>query len=167
MSAQRQIWSAVYRWPTVILHSELLFTNRVHRKLTFDSDEVVDVGRYLSAVGSRAYVLSCLGINAVEQKFVITDSFRKLVEKLNSGERLLPIRGPKGVGKTMALAAIAALSHGKSPCLFVSPPMLLKSSTFDRYVNEIYVQYGKSKCLVQGQGEPLKSHPILSSPWCL
>ena len=39
------------------------------------------------------------------------------------------IGGPKGVGKSMALAAIATICHGIRPCILLSPSRGIKRST--------------------------------------
>lgn len=85
-----------------------------------------------------------------EQKFVITKSFRELVENFNDGFKILTINGPKGVGKSLALAAICALNKGKSPCLVISPLTTISSGYFHNYVKEVYAQHGKSKCFIGG-----------------
>jgi hypothetical protein len=116
------------------------------KQFTIGSEEVVlDLSEYLGKMEyGGSYINSSLG-GMADKKFVITEQFRSLLKKLNSGEKLIPIRGPKGVGKSLALSAIAALCHGKSPCLFVTPSSLIHSAFFDRYLMETYALHEKSK----------------------
>ena len=99
---------------------------------------------------SRVYIYGCLGAMIDEQKFVITKSFRELVKNFNDGFKILTINGPKGVGKTLALAAIYALNKGKSPCLIISPLTLMSTTFFYDYVKEVYARHEKGKCFMGG-----------------
>lgn len=147
----------------LILHTNFdpLYTNQTilyfnlyssQYKLVFDSDNEVDIGSYFQMIGdwSWGYIDACLGTMINEQKFVITKSFRELVENFNDGFKILTINGPKGVGKSLALAAICALNKGKSPCLVISPLTTMSSGYFHNYVKEVYAQHGKSKCFIGG-----------------
>ena len=59
---------------------------------------------------------------AWDDTYLITGKFRELVNKINSGMKSITISGPKGVGKTWALGAIATLCHEvKRPCFLWSP----------------------------------------------
>ena len=45
------------------------------------------------------------------EKYVITKHFKNLLTTLNSGHRVVVLRGPKGVGKSATLGALTAISH--------------------------------------------------------
>jgi ABC-type iron transport system FetAB ATPase subunit len=75
---------------------------------------------------------------------MITEGFMEIVRRINSGQELIAIGGPKGVGKSLALAAIATLCHNTRPYLLFSLDSLI-SPTFKRYLNEIHYQFSNSK----------------------
>ena len=52
------------------------------------------------------------------------------MKNINDGFKRLTINGPKGVGKSLALAAIYALKKGKSPCLLILPLTLMSTTHF-------------------------------------
>ncbi len=81
----------------------------------------------------------CIEVN----KFVVTNKFKKLIENLNSGVENIAIGGPKGVGKSMALGAIATLYHKERKC-FLWSPVIEAEDHFKSYVEYIF---GKSSML--------------------
>lgn len=89
--------------------------------------------------GEKQFFKLCLD---AKEKFVITKAFRDVVCKINSGDKMIAIGGPKGVGKSMALAAIAALSRKTRPCLLCSPSGM-HIDVYHLYVQEVYKQFGK------------------------
>ena len=71
-------------------------------------------------------VLSSLGHLGfyIRRSYVVTQRFRDLIEMLNDGtNEVTAIGGPKGVGKSWALAAIGALCLKTRPCLLWSPKL--------------------------------------------
>ena len=66
--------------------------------------------------------------------FLMTEKFKSLCKGLDEGKRI-QIRGPKGVGKSVTLAAIATLYHKKRPCLFWYPDTC-KSVDFQSYFED-------------------------------
>lgn len=60
---------------------------------------------------------------------------------------MITIRGPKGVGKSLALAAIDVHYRGSRPCLLFSP-QTLTPGLFECYVEEVYKLEDNSKCLI-------------------
>ncbi len=72
--------------------------------------------------------------------YVVTDTFRELVKKLDSGEKEFAIGGPEGVGKSMALAAIASLYHEKRQC-FLWSPLIRNDDVFKSYVEAIFGKF--------------------------
>ena len=109
-----------------------------HRKLEINKeDPVIDLTKGISSEWS--YYQLCLA--TVQEKFLVTDGFREVVNALNSGTKSIAIGGPKGVGKSLALAAIAELSRNKWPCLLWSTVEYLDE--YCLYVKEVYKQYSK------------------------
>ncbi len=88
----------------------------------------------------RVHFSRCL--HCTNKKFVISDKFRALVKALKSGKSKATLCGPKGVGKSMALAAIATLCHKKVPTFLWSPTMKLNQG-FREYYNSIFKEFGK------------------------
>ena len=88
-------------------------------------------------------VLSSLVIGFYGRRsFVVTQRFRDLIEMLNDGTKeVIAISGPKGVGKSWALAAIGALCHKTRPCLLWSPKIKVNAN-FHSYVEEIFQDFG-------------------------
>ena len=77
---------------------------------------------------------------------MVTEEFRDLVKCVNEN-LTVAICGPKGVGKSLALAAIATLCHKqKSPC-FLFSPCVTEGLRFDKYINSIYGEFGKCNVL--------------------
>ncbi len=81
-------------------------------------------------------------IRCSRKRYVISDKFRALVKALESGKSGVTLCGPKGVGKSMALAAIATLCHKKVPTFLWSPSMELDLN-FCEYYNSIFKEFGK------------------------
>ena len=119
-------------------------------QLLFDSDNEVDIGSYLrtNGVETRSYINFCFGTTISKRKFVITKSFKQLVKNFNDGFEILTIGGPKGVGKSLALAAIYALNKGKSPCLIISPLTLMSTIHFHGYVKEVFEEHKEGECFI-------------------
>lgn len=110
-----------------------------HRKLQInEEDPVIDLTKGTS--NEWRYYQCCLA--TANDKFLVTDGFKEVVRKLNSKEKIISICGPKGVGKSLALAAIAELSRKNWPCLLWSP-RLRSFKQFLSYVRAVYAQYGK------------------------
>ena len=64
---------------------------------------------------------------------MVTKGFKGAIDMLNNGQKEIVIQGPKGVGKSMALCAIAFLSKNKYPCLLYTLEPL--SPCFKAYVD--------------------------------
>ena len=75
-------------------------------------------------------------LNLETEKFVVTKEFRKVLDQLNSEKKTVSMGGPKGVGKSMSLAAIATLCHGKRPC-FLWSPYVVMDQKFHLYAKDI------------------------------
>ena len=60
---------------------------------------------------------------------------------------MVTIRGPKGVGKSMALGAIATMCHKQRPCFLWSP---IANKDFQSYVEDIRIEFGKQFTMCQG-----------------
>ena len=76
------------------------------------------------------------------EKFVVTKEFRKVLDQLNSAWETVSMGGPKGVGKTTSLAAIATLCHGKRPC-FLWSPHVVTDKEFHLYAKYIVKKLGE------------------------
>lgn len=73
---------------------------------------------------------------------MVTKGFKEALAHLKDGQEKIVFRGPKGVGKSMALCAIAFLcKERKYPCLLYA----LESSPtqFVPYVQAIYQSFGE------------------------
>ena len=86
--------------------------------------------------------------SSYEPGFLITREFKKLNEHLGTAKRKFLIRGPKGVGKSMALAAIATLYHKKRPCFLWSPRATEMESVYWDYLCDLCREFGKQPLLV-------------------
>ena len=77
--------------------------------------------------------------------FVVTEGFKKLRHAVTSGKESILIGGPKGVGKSWALAAIATLCRKERKQCFLWSPGIEMSPWFTSYVRKVF---GKcySKC---------------------
>ena len=78
---------------------------------------------------------------------MVTEGFKKVIDHLNDGTDV-SIVGPRGVGKSMALAAIATVCHGKIPC-FLWSPYVTFNKDFQDYVENFYEELHRikpSKC---------------------
>ena len=72
--------------------------------------------------------------------FVVTKRFRAVINMMNGGTCMkISIVGPKGVGKSMALAAIATLLHNQIPCFCWTPAIKLDDG-FKKYVQDFFVE---------------------------
>ena len=86
-------------------------------------------------------------------KYVVTQGYKNLCGILESSlcaeRKEISIKGPKGVGKSMALAAVASRYSKKRPCLLWSPEWKLNKNFFDA-LKEVYRQFGKkaSFCII-------------------
>ena len=104
----------------------------------------------------RHYFQSVLQFST--DNYVVTESFKdlcKLLESRNSRE-ICTISGPRGVGKSLALAAVASLYCKERPCLLWSP--ISTSSppdTFYETLKEVYHQFGMSALFC-----------VYLDPWC-
>ena len=79
---------------------------------------------------------------------MVTKGFKKVIDRLNDGTEDISICGPKGVGKSMALAAIATVCHEKIPCFLWSPSVTFDKD-FQEYVEDFYEELHRiepSKC---------------------
>lgn len=45
------------------------------------------------------------------EKYLVTNQFKNLLATLNNGERMVVLKGPKGVGKSATLGALTAVSQ--------------------------------------------------------
>ena len=81
------------------------------------------------------YMKYCLPA-AYKKKFLVTENFQKLLKAIDSGKEIIAIRGPKGVGKSLALAAIEARYSNSRPCFLFSPDAF--GSSRDNYLLERY-----------------------------
>ena len=69
-----------------------------------------------------------------------------MLESPLSGRReknIISIKGPKGVGKSLTLAAVASQYSGKRPCLLWSPEWILNKDFYDA-LKEVYRKNGKN-----------------------
>lgn len=69
-----------------------------------------------------------------KRMFVVTEGFKALVQSLNSGRCLINIKGSKGVGKTMALFALAVLLKESGHPFFLYSAGVQKETLFATYV---------------------------------
>lgn len=95
------------------------------------------------------YLKSCVAVQELEPHYLITKKFRSLCEMLDSGEHSISIGGPKGVGKSMALAAIATLCNKRRPCVLWSQATRV-NVTFQDYINDLFREFGKCCVLCIG-----------------
>ena len=77
-----------------------------------------------------------------KKKFVVTKEFREVLDQLNSGKEMVSMGGPKGVGKSISLAAIATLCYGKRPC-FLWSPYVITDEKFHLYAKDIVEKLGE------------------------
>ena len=81
--------------------------------------------------------------------FVVTERYKELFEAVHSRRSpVVTISGPRGVGKSLALGAIATEYYRTRPCLYLSPIWLHQTTTFERLdfnaaLEEIYIEQGK------------------------
>ena len=80
---------------------------------------------------------------------MVTKKFNDLFERVESRlQDVIAISGPKGVGKSLALAAIATKyaaateEYAKRACLLVSPALSKTQAHFDAALEEVYIQHG-------------------------
>jgi hypothetical protein len=80
--------------------------------------------------------MNCLQDYGVK-KFVVTEGFKALRSAVTSRASKISIGGPKGVGKSLALGAIATLCCGlRRPC-FLWAPDIEMDPWFTAYVSAI------------------------------
>jgi hypothetical protein len=92
------------------------------------------------------------------KKFVVTEGFSKLCTAVKSKESRISIGGPKGVGKSLALGAIATLCNKlKRPCFLWAPDIEMNSW----FIDYVSVVIGKCFCMCGcasiGNGQLLKT----------
>ena len=91
----------------------------------------------------RHYYQSVLQFST--DKYVVTESFKDLCIVLESRKRgICTIGGPRGVGKSLALAAVASRYCKERPCLLWSPISTSPPDTFYEALKEVYHQFGMS-----------------------
>ena len=80
------------------------------------------------------------------EDYVITKQFKKLLTTLTSGERVVVLRGPKGVGKSVTLGALTAISQ--------LPTFLCAVKSSEGGIWQLYLQ----KLVDQAGLAPKKAH---------
>lgn len=85
-----------------------------------------------------------ISLDLQDNDFVVTKGFREVIKKLNHGGRHINIKGPKGVGKSLSLCAIAVLlKEIKHKFLIYSPMCDIKDLGYISYVKSLYIEFGK------------------------
>jgi ABC-type lipoprotein export system ATPase subunit len=82
--------------------------------------------------------------NTLDDTFVVTEGFKALWEKLKSGKcKQIAINGPKGVGKSLALAAIATLLRRDGKKCFLWTPRI-NNPFYRSYAQEVFGKHSLS-----------------------
>ena len=82
----------------------------------------------------KEYFKRALPRTVFSDYYIITEEFKSICEGLDSGDKVVTIHGPRGVGKSMALGAIATLCYKQRPCILWSP---IAHKEFQSYVGDI------------------------------
>ena len=79
----------------------------------------------------------------IPENFIVTQKFKDVIIKLNSGVRHLNICGPKGVGKSLSLCAIAVLLKESEHHFLIYSPLCIGGSLYISYIEGLYKDFGK------------------------
>ena len=103
------------------------------------NEEVIDVLKDFSNAKRYHYNRVLLKLYS-STSFVVTKGFRAVINMMNGGTCMkISIVGPEGVGKSMALAAIATLLHNRIPCFCWTPAIKLDDG-FKKYVQDFFME---------------------------
>ena len=98
------------------------------------------------------------GVGGTDGRFIVTQQFKDLASQLNGAQishETLVLKGPKGVGKSATLGALATLC--RRPCILYSIQVSSNSATFREYFTALY---GKYQDLTDPPPAKKKSEPV-------
>ena len=75
--------------------------------------------------------------------FIVTQQFENVISNLNYGNRNLNICGPKGVGKSLSLCAIAVLLKESGHRFLIFSPACSGEILYTRYIQSLYDDFSK------------------------
>ena len=79
----------------------------------------------------------------IQEKFIVTQKFKDVISHFNSGGRHLNICGPKGVGKSLSLCAIAVLLKESGHPFLIFLPSCIGSICYTSYIQGLYEEFSK------------------------